>query len=59
MAVGNEAQKIFVPCFILVGFLETAVFRGFELLKMVIFGDKDNMTERFVEVDARCVGVFT
>ena len=25
----------------------------FGLLKMVIFGDEDNMVERFVEIDAR------
>ena len=27
--------------------------RVFGLLKMVIFGDEDNMVERFVEIDAR------
>ena len=27
--------------------------RGFGLLKIVIFGDEDNMAERFVEIDAR------
>ena len=43
-----------MPCFISCGFSGNPRFaRGFGLLKMVFFGDEDNMFERFVEIDAR------
>ena len=49
----NEAQKIFLPCFIYCGLSGNRRFSGvFGLLKMVTFGDDDNMVERFVEIDA-------
>ena len=47
---GNEARRIFCLASFLVVFLENPVFG---LLKMAIFGDKDNMVERLVEIDAR------
>ena len=51
---GIEAQNIFCLASFLVGFPGNRRFsRGFELLKMVIFGDENNMVERFVEIDAR------
>ena len=43
-----------MPCFISCGFSGNPRFaRVFGLLKMVTFGDEDNMVERFVEIDAR------
>ena len=43
-----------MPCFISCGFSGKPRFaRVFGLLKMVTFGDEDNMVERFVEIDAR------
>ena len=43
-----------MPCFISCGFSGKRRFSPvFGLLKMVIFGDEDNMVERFVEIDAR------
>ena len=48
----NEAR--FSPCFIVCGFSGNRRCRRiFGSLKMVIFGDEDNMVERFVEIDAR------
>ena len=43
-----------MPCFISFGFSGNPRFaRVFGLLKVVTFGDEDNMVERFVEIDAR------
>ena len=43
-----------MPFFISCGFSGKRRFSPvFGLLKMVIFGDEDNMVERFVEIDAR------
>ena len=43
-----------MPCFISCGFSGNPHFaRVFGLLKLVFFGDEDNMVERFVEIDAR------
>ena len=43
-----------MPLFISCGFSGKRRFSPvFGLLKMVIFGDEDNMVERFVEIDAR------
>ena len=52
---GNESRNIFCLASFLVVFSGNRRFsRGFGLLKkMVIFGDEDNMVERFAEIDAR------
>ena len=49
----NEARKIFCLASLFAGFLDRRFSRVFGLLEMVIFGDDDNMVERFVEIDAR------